>query len=70
MVKNKKNKTDKPYQSKTHLVNFIGYCTSNVIFLIKVLYLVHDVDLLSGNNGVRLNEEDEMGNYHSNDDRY
>jgi hypothetical protein len=44
----------KKKSDKTHIVNFIGYCTSNVICLIKVLYLVHDVEL-TGSNGSKSN---------------
>lgn len=34
--------TKKQKIKESHIVNFIGYCTSNIIFIIKILHLVHD----------------------------
>jgi hypothetical protein len=31
-------------EPEAHLVNFVGYCCSNVTFVIRLIYLLHSID--------------------------
>ena len=31
-------------EPEAHLVNFVGYCCSNITFLIRFIYLLHSMD--------------------------